>query len=212
MRHWLWIAVLIVMVIAAPRARADEAADLAEIQGSWKTCADMIAKRPDQWIGWKRSFFNGYADNFYFWFNSGVEPAVPSALRRTYFIDAIAVLITTYCYRNDETLAFILTVMESPNSGRAKSGDKLVVREGRIYVGRDGKVLKVLGRILDDKKRPHPLDNPDWQPMRGCGPVPFLRTVSDVEKVYVAELGDIEGKRPAYAVEDLDWCAKATGP
>lgn len=211
MRGWLWIVVLIVLVISAPQARADEA-DVAKIQADWKACTDVIAKHPDQWIGWKRSFFNGYADNFYFWFNSGVQPPVPSVLRRTYFIDAIAILTTTYCYRNDETLAFILTVMESPNAGKAKSSDKLVVREGRIYVGPDGKVLQVLGRVLDDKKRSHPLDNRDWQPMRGCGPVPFLRTVSEAEKVYVAELGDIEGKRPNYVVEDLNWCAKATPP
>lgn len=168
-----------------------------------------MTQEPDAWIGWRRDFFNGYGDNFYFWKNIGPGPEAPSVLRLTDFIDATVVLTTTYCYRADDSLAFILTVMDSANFS---DGNKRVSREGRIYVGRDGTVLKILGQILDDKQQPHPLDNSDWQPMRGCSDVAFYKTAAEVQKAYESVLGDIEGKRPDFTPEGLNWCAKASGP
>jgi hypothetical protein len=188
-------------------AKADEA-QLAEIRGAWEACGKVIAGNADGWIGWRRDFFNGYGDNFNFWNNRGTTPTIPSVLRTTLFIDGVAVLTTTYCFRNDETLAFVLTVMESANAVEGKPSNGLISREGRIYFGRDGKVVKVLGQILDDKKLPHPLDNPDWQLMRGCEPLDHYRTAEEVEQAYIAEMGDIEGQRPEFKPKEINWCAQ----
>lgn len=199
------------LFLLTPGAHADEA-QLQEIRAAWAGCQDVATKAPEGWIGWKRDFFNGYGDDFNFWNNAGSEPRRPSLLRTTHVIDAIAILTTTYCFRDDDSLAFIFTVMSSPNAAEGPNQNKPVSREGRIYVGHDGAVIKVLGQILDDRKKPHPLDNPDWQLMRGCSTSAFYRTVADVEKAYVAELGDIEGSRPQFQPEELDWCNKAAKP
>ena len=191
----------------ASAARADDT-QLPEIRGAWSACQDVVTKQQDAWIGWRRDFLNGYADHFNFWNNDGSDPRLPSVLRTTLVIDAIAVLTTTYCFRTDDTLAFIFTVMNSPNAAEGAHQGKSVSREGRIYIGKDGSVLKVLGQILDEEKKPHPLDSPDWQLMRSCSPAPLYLKVSDVEAMYTAELGDIEGNRPAFTAEQLDWCGR----
>jgi hypothetical protein len=85
-------------------------------------------------------------------------------------------------------------------------------RPGRAYVDDNGSVIKVLGQVLDDKKRPRLLDNQEWQLMRSCSKVAVYKAVSDVEKAYVAELGGIEGNRPSFTPEELDWCAAAAKP
>jgi hypothetical protein len=33
-----------------------------------------------------------------------------------------------------------------------------------------------------------------------------------VENAYIAELGDIEGNRPAFTAAEFDWCGKAAKP
>jgi hypothetical protein len=212
--RWIWYvaAALAAGVLAAPfAARADDA-EIAEIRGAWAACEKVTADNTDGWIGWRRDFFNGYGDNFNFWNNRGTQPVVPSVLRTRLFIDGVAVLTTSYCFRTDETLAFVFTVMQSMNAVEGKPSDVLVSREGRLYFGRDGSLLKVLGQVLDDKKQPHPLDNDEWQPMRGCQPLAYYKTAEEVEKAYIAEMGDIEGQRPAFQPTEIDWCAQAAKP
>lgn len=206
----LGIALALGMSLAGP-SKADET-QIAEIRRAWDACGKMMADNADEWIGWRRDFFNGYGDNFNFWNNRGARSVVPSVLRVTRFIDGVAALTTTYCFRNDETLAFVFTVMKSPNAVEGKPSNGLITREGRIYFGRDGKVLKVLGQILDDEKQPHPLDNPDWQLMRGCEPLDYYQTAEEVEQAYVAEMGDIQGQRQEFKPKNLDWCSLAEMP
>ena len=192
-------------------AQADEA-QIAEVRSAWAACEKVTSGNADGWIGWRRDFFNGYGDNFNFWNNRGSEPVVPSVLRTMLFIDGVAVLTTSYCFRSDETLAFVFSVMDYMNAVEGKPSDVQVSREGRLYFGRDGSVLKVLGQILDDKKQPHPLDNAEWQPMRGCQPLAYYRTAEEVEKAYIAEMGDIEGQRPTFQPYEIDWCSRAGKP
>lgn len=186
-------------------ARADEP-KIEEIRKAWTACERVIASNADGWIGWRRDYFNGYGDNFSFWNNAGSEPSV---LRTSAMIDAIALVSTTYCFRTDGTLAFILTIMTSPGNSGAEG---MISREGRIYVGPDGAILKVLGQILDDKKQLHPFDDPDWQLARGCEAVKLYKTRGEVEQAYIAELGDIEGKRPVFAPGEFNWCANVAQP
>ena len=123
------------------------------------------------------------------------------------YVDGLA-RFATYCYRADGSLAFVVTAMLSPNIADGPNRDVAVSREGRVHVAPDGSVLKIAGALVVKDKR-YRLDDRDWQLVRPCEPLPFYRTLAEVEKAYVAEMGDIYGKRPAFKPDQLDWCARA---
>jgi hypothetical protein len=201
-------AIVLSFVLALPEsARADDV-QLAEIRNAWSACQDEMVKAPDDWIGWRRSFFNGYGDDFAFWDNRNASPPKVSILRTVQLIDAIAAETRVFCFRGDGTLAFIQTTMVSPNIVGGKQGE-IVRREGSIYVSSKGDMLDISGQIVDPEQNSHLLGNTDWQPARPCAPIALYLNVDDVERAYQAEMGDIEGKRPAFVPQTLDWCSRA---
>ena len=120
-------------------------------------------------------------------------------------IDAIAVEEQTLCYRPDGTLAFVFTQMTSPDM--ATDGPALT-REGRIYVDPKGNIVRVLGKIVGEGFETT-LDDETHQLARGCWNLDLIHTRDEVHTAYLAEMGDIDGTKPAYMPHDFDWCAEA---
>lgn len=186
--------------------------EITRIEVEWKACQDLITKAPDEWVGWRRTLA-GDGDTFSFWQQYSDPPQIPAVLRVVNFIDGSMAVTTFSCFRNDGSLAFIFTSLDSPN-GRDKSGASptRVKREGRIYVSGRGNVLKVVGQIIDPAGASHSITNDDWQPMLPCEPVDLYRNTGEVEKAYLAELGDEYGNRPPFKPSGFDWCVDAKAP
>ncbi|MBP0582647.1 hypothetical protein J8I29_25205 [Labrys sp. LIt4] len=203
------LAVIAVLAAAAPvrAAGQPDAKALAEIGADWAACQAVMKDNPQAWLGWRRSFFNGYGDDFSFWDNRASATGSRSVLSIAAYFDGIG-RFATYCYRQDGSLAYIVTAMLSPNIVDGPNRDAAVSREGKVHVAPDGSVLKISGALLAKGER-HPLDSKEWQLARPCEPLPLYRNLVEVEKAYVAEMGDIYGKKPAFKPEQLDWCAKA---
>lgn len=209
MRVRMSLAVIAVLTATAS-VRAAERPDtkaLAGIDADWAACQALMKDNPQAWLGWRRSFFNGYGDDFSFWDNRAGATGSRSVLSTADYIDGLA-RFATYCYREDGSLALAVTAMLSPNVIDGPNRDVAVSREGKIHVAPDGSVLKISGALVVKGER-YPLDSKDWQLARPCEPLPFYRNLAEVEKAYVAEMGDIYGKKPAFKPERLDWCAKA---
>ena len=87
-------------------------------------------------------------------------------------------------------------------------------REGWVFFKPDGSLDRVIGRLVDDTGKSHRLDEADWVPGRGCDQqkVFLFERADDVTKAYVAEMGNIEGQRPAFKPKELNWCDKAQTP
>ncbi len=102
-------------------------------------------------------------------------------------------------------LAFLYSAMVSPNVAEGADGPALT-REGRLYFDPDGKLIRVLKRIVENGKEVAPIDNDKYQLARGCGLTAPHATLDDVAPTLISELGDIEGTRGEFIVEPLDWC------
>ena len=167
----------------------------------------------ESWLGWRRDFYNGYGDRFEFY--DGGDVAV-SVLRVTSYIDGIAILTETSCYREDGTLAFLLTEMASPNLATAFDdepdddalGIPSLTREGRIYVAPDGGIIQIVTAIRADGVEVAAMDNDDYRLARDCSPAELYPTTEDVRRRIESELGDIEGKHPPFTAQSLNWCAE----
>ncbi len=194
---------LLLFLLAAQPALADDAA-IEEIRPHWAACTDLLAKTPDDWTGWRRNYDGGYADHFEF--HAAPDVAV---LVQTWLIDAIATQTDTSCYRPDGTLAFVFSEMVSPNMAIGDSGPA-ITREGRLYFAPDGTLIRVLARVVENGIEVAPIDNETYQLARGCGLTAPHANVADVQSHLDAELGDLEGNRPPYVQEPLDWCELVT--
>jgi hypothetical protein len=186
-------------------ARAAEAPTIEEVRAAWNACSTFMAKKSDDWIGWRRDFGNGYADYFELWDNSGEGS---SLLRETFFIDGIAKEVQTSCFRPDGTLAFVFATMTSPNVATQGGNGPELVREGRIYVDPAGKVVRVAGQVTQGGKKVADMDTNKYSLARGCHSVDLHLTLDRARAHYEHEMGDIEGKHPDYAANTFDWCAK----
>ncbi len=183
-------------------AVADDAA-IEEVRFAWAACTGLLAAAPNDWTGWRRNFDGGYADHFEF--HDGGDDAA-SVLVQTWLIDAIATQTDTSCYRADGSLAFIYSVMTSPNMATGTTG-MAISREGRLYFDPEGRLLRVLRTITEGGKEVASTDNDRYELARGCGLTTPHATVEVVRDHLVSELGDIEGNRGAMTLETLDWCA-----
>lgn len=195
------LPLLLALLLPAP-ALAQEAA-IEDIRADWAQCQAVLADTPDDWLGWRRNFDGGYADHFEF-HDNGETGARPSVLVETWLIDAIATQTDTSCFRRDGSLAFLFSTMASPNL--ANHAGPALTREGRLYFDRDGRVLRILTRILADGREVAKLDNAQYRLARGCGLTAPHADTADVRAHLRAELGDIEGARPPFRPDPLDWC------
>lgn len=199
------------LLSAATAGRAAEDPALPEIRKAWAACEAVLAKAgPEGWVGWRRDFGNGYGDAFAFWDRRDDKAA--SVLRITLDIDGIARQVETSCFRPDGSLAFLFTTLTAPLAdapGGPETG-RIARREGRIYFDPKGAIVQVLGRIVDAAGKPlGRLDDPKLALVRDCRPVMLHRSADQAAAHAVSVLGDIEGKRPAFEPESLDWCARA---
>lgn len=182
-------------------AAADDAA-IEEVRAAWTACSEMVAAGPNDWTGWRRNFDGGYADHFEF--HDGGDGAA-SVLVQTWLIDAIATQTDTSCFRKDGSLAFIYSVMTSPNMAEGADGPA-INREGRLYFDPAGNLLRVLQSITEGGTEVAKTDNAKYQLARGCDLTAPHATVEVVRDHLVSELGDIEGNRGAFTVDPLSWC------
>ena len=197
--------------LASPVLAAPEAA-IAEIRETWAQCTAILENDGESWAGWRRDFGNGYADSFEF-FDRRLDDTSASVLRQVQLVDGIVSIETISCFRPDQSLAFIYTVMHSPDMSDEAAMEGPLSREGRIYFDRNGEVIQLLGQIVGaDGAVLGAADDPDIMLARGCYDVDVHRTLDDVEREYLSVLGDIEGNKPAYEPDNLDWCASAAPP
>jgi hypothetical protein len=193
---------LFVLAFLVPGTALANDPAIEEVRVAWSACTSMLAAAPNDWTGWRRNFDGGYADHFEF--HDGGDGAA-SVLVQTWLIDAIATQTDTSCYRADGSLAFIYSVMTSPNMAEGATGPA-ISREGRLYFDPEGNLLRVLRAITEDGREVARGDNQDYQLARGCGLTAPHATVDVVRDHLVSELGDIEGNRGELIVEPLDWC------
>jgi hypothetical protein len=182
-------------------AHADDAA-IDEVRAAWAACSAMVAAAPDDWTGWRRNYDGGYADHFEF--HDGGDGAA-SVLVQTWLIDAIATQTDTSCYRADGSLAFLYSVMTSPNMAEGATGPA-ISREGRLYFDPEGNLIRLLRGITEDGREVARADNAAYQLARGCGLTTPHATVEVVRDRLVSELGDLEGNRGELTLDQLDWC------
>lgn len=190
------------LLLATPAAAADSPA-IEEVRLAWAACTEHLEAQPDNWFGWRRVHDGGYADLFEFW-DQGADGYGPSILERTFLIDGIASEKQTFCYRPDGTLAFVFIQMTAPDM--ASDGPALT-REGRIYMSPRGDVIRVLGKIVGDGFETT-LNDEKHQLARGCWNLDLIHTRDEAHTAYLAEMGDIDGTKPAYMRHDFDWCAE----
>ena len=198
------LAVALAAALAASPVQAQDDEVIAEIREVWTACSNLLEMTAGEWTGWRRGFDGGYADHFEF--HTGADDV--SVLVQTWLIDAIATQTDTSCYRPDGTLAFIFSRMTSPNMA-AGAGSGALTREGRIYVSPEGEVIRVLGRITEDGSKVADMDDDRYRLARGCALTQPHLTPDEVRWHLQAELGDIEGVRPEFTAETLDWCSMA---
>jgi hypothetical protein len=189
------------LVFASAIAHADDAA-IEEVRSAWNACTAMVAAAPNDWTGWRRNFDGGYSDHFEF--HDGGDDAA-SVLVQTWLIDAIATQTDTSCFRADGSLAFIYSVMTSPNMAEGADGPA-INREGRLYFDPAGNLLRVLQSITEGGREVARTDNDKYQLARGCDLTTPHPTVEAVRDHLVSELGDIEGNHGAFTVDRLSWC------
>ncbi len=189
------------LLVAPAVAHADDAA-IEEVRAAWAACSAMVAAAPDDWTGWRRNHDGGYADHFEF--HDGGD-GTASVLVQTWLIDAIATQTDTSCYRADGSLAFLYSVMTSPNMAEGAIGPA-INREGRLYFDPEGNLIRLLRGITEDGREVARADNAAYQLARGCGLTTPHATVEVVRDRLVSELGDIEGNRGELILDQLDWC------
>ncbi len=192
------------LVLAAAPAIAQDTPAIKEVRDAYAACTAHLEQQRDNWFGWRRVHDGGYADFFEFW-DQGSDGYGPSILKRTYLIDAIASEEQTFCYRPDGTLAFVYAEMTSPDM--ATDGPALT-RQGRIYVDPTGEVIRVLGKVVGEGFETT-LTDEKHQLARGCWDLDLALTRDAVHTAYLAEMGDIDGSKPAYTPNLFDWCSVA---
>ena len=151
------------LALAAPALAQDPPA-ITEIRNHWQRCMDMVEAAPDEWVGWRRDFDNGYTDAFEF--HDGGSGSV-SVLVQSWMIDGTASQTDTSCYRSGGSLAFIFSQMIAPNIAAGSDGG-LLHREGRIYFSPEGEVIRVLSHIIRDNKVVAAFDTDSYRLARGC--------------------------------------------
>lgn len=203
MRRALLPALALAVLTCDTPLLAEDNAAIEEIRAAWQACSERLDAQTNDWTGWRRNFDGGYADHFEFYDGYGNSVSV---LVQTWLIDAIASQKDISCFRADDSLAFIFSEMVSPNMVDGFEGAALS-REGRIYYAPGGEIIRVLGQITLEGQVVAGMDNEKYQLARGCGLTQPHLTVADVRLHLDSELGDIEGKRPAFEAETLDWCA-----
>lgn len=203
----------LLVAIAASQVQAEESLPEPLVR-AWQACRDRMANQPNDWIGWRRDFFNGYGDNFAYWSRETAVAGQPAVLRTETLIDGAHSVSAIYCFQADGRPALTRAVMATSNSADGPNRDARLKREGWVFFKPDGSLDRVIGRLVDDTGKRHRLDEAGWVPGRGCDQqkVALFTSADDVTKAYLAEMGDIEGKRPAFKPEELDWCDKARTP
>jgi len=197
--------ILLAALLLATPAIAQDTAAIEEVRAAYAACTAHLEAQPDNWFGWRRVYDGGYADIFEFW-DQGADGYGPSVLKRTWLIDGIASEEQTFCYRPDGTLAFVYSEMVSPDMAQGMDAPG-VTREGRIYVDPAGNVLRVLGKVVGSGFETT-LDDEKHQLARGCWDLDLALTRDAVHTAYLAEMGDIDGSKPAYTANNFDWCSQ----
>lgn len=205
MRHVSYLAVLLTLMATFAALAGDGV--MTEIASARQACAKALHAGGENWLGWQRGD-PGY-DAFHYWRADGKKPAILSIARQ---LGEMAREEINYCFRADGKLVFIQTLTSAGNAAEGRDHGRPLSREGKIYLGPDGTVLKVTGVILDDRQRPHALGNAQWIVPAICEELPLYATTEEVERTLTAELGDAYGARPAFKPAALDWCGKAVMP
>ncbi|PRH84120.1 hypothetical protein C5L14_29050 [Labrys okinawensis] len=190
----------VAIVASTVPVRADAQA-LRESRRTWQACQHVGG---EDWLGWRRGA-PGH-DTFQYWRADRKKPAV---LRLERQIGELAREKITYCFGSDGALAFIRTRTDAVNAAEGRHRNRPVSRVGSIQVGPGGGVLKVTGAVVDDRGRPHALNNRLWVIPAVCEALPLYASREEVERALAAGLGDGAGKRPAFEPATLAWCAKA---
>ena len=146
--------------IAASQVQAEEALPEPFVR-AWQACQDRMASQPDDWIGWRRDFFNGYGDNFAYWSQEMAIAGQPAVLRTETLIDSIHAVSAIYCFQADGRPALAHTVMTTVNSAEGPNRDARLKREGWVFFKPDGSLDRVIGRLVDDTGKSHRLDEAD---------------------------------------------------
>ena len=200
-----------VLLTATVTSRAQEV-DIGPNKDDAAACAALVAAYGDSWTGWQRDFGNGYGDTLRFY--DGRPSEEPSVAVGSLAIDSVVWDETTWCYRTDGTLSTI----EIATSGPAYSNGEEVTgmgmeRRGYLYFDAKGKLIQALGYNADSEGA-HLSDLSDeaYSLARPCAPVDVKLTADAVGTQVESVLGDIEGKHPDYAANELDWCAVAVAP
>jgi len=201
----LLIAAALAAALSSIPAAAQDGPVITEIRAAWASCTQLLEATADDWTGWRRSNEGGYADRFEL--HEGEDGS--AVLVETWLIDAIATQTDTSCYRADGTLAFVFSEMVSPNVAEG-AAEGAISREGRLYFAPDGRLVRLLKRIVKDGVEVAPIDNATYQLARGCGLTAPHPTMLEVRRHLDAELGDIEGNRPSWTSTPLDWCGMET--
>ena len=104
----------------------------------------------------------------------------------------------------------IEVIMRSPNMAAGGDMGPLIRREGRLYFDAEGRNVAIRAWISDaEGKTLGAVDSAEYQLARGCNLVDLRLSVDDANRHYLSVLGDIEGNRPTYTANELDWCAEA---
>jgi hypothetical protein len=204
---------LALALIVGPAQAQDADPAYVEANAVWTACQATTADpETAEWVGWHRDYGNGYGDSLEFYdmrYDEGV-----SALMESRNIDGIMFETSTSCYRPDGTLAWVAINASSPEMLASGEEGPAIERWGSIAVAPDGKVVANLGSLSDvNGANLGGVNSTEHALARPCGPIDLRLTLADVQKQIDSELGDIDGKRPAYTPNAFAWCdTAAPGP
>jgi hypothetical protein len=200
----MMIMAWVVILSATGLARAEDS-ELRDIRLARQACEKVNAT--DGWVGWRRS--EPSFETFQYWAATSDSPPV---LRTSHDIDGHALTTTSYCFRNDGSLANIDTRTEAAVGSEGTRGAGTVSRRGQVFVGASKNVLMIIGAAFDEQNRPHALADPQGLIPVPCELLALYANTDEVERAIIAELGDAYGRRPAFQPNKLDWCVKAALP
>jgi hypothetical protein len=197
-----WLLAFLVFLTAPAQAADSDSAAIEEVRAVWTACTEHLGKHSDDWIGWRRDLGGGYGDTFEFWDNDG---DLPSILKRIYYTDAIVMETQTFCFRTDDSLAFVYIKMTSPNGAEGSDG-AIVTRQGRIYVDPAGRIIRKVVKVVGSDGET-PLNADTYLFARGCRTLDLHLTLESVRTNYDSELNDGDSSEPAYTPNPYDWCS-----
>lgn len=182
----------------AQSANADDPA-VQEIDEYWRKCQAISEISPDRWIGWQQT----YTTSFKF-FDRRLMSSSVSLVQEQIQPDAMSQQTNTYCFRPDNTLAFIHTWTNAPS---VADQDQMYSREGWLYFNAEGEQIRTLGWMVDaEYQRLGGLDAQGYELTQACGPIDLYRSLDEVDQAVAAKLGDENGKSAGFTPQQVEWC------